>query len=72
MYIFLKTLIVTGGYSGSSYLDTTEKLIIKATSPPVWVTSPDGRLPHAMEGPRIANLDNRLLLFGQYLLVAVW
>ena len=66
----LKTLIVAGGYSESlGYLSTTEKFIIKATSLPDWVG--DAPLPQAMEGSRIANLDNRLLLFGKPLLVPV-
>ena len=62
-----KTLVVTGGYSGG-YLDTTEIFRFHAMTPPVWEIGPNGRLPQAMEGSRIANLDNRLLLFGQHLL----
>ena len=68
----LQTLIVAGGYSISlgSYISTTEKFIMKAGSPSEWVS--DAPLPQGMEGTRIANLDNRLLLFGQPLNFYPW
>ena len=53
-------LIVTGGYDGSNYLDTTE---IYQDS--VWRTV-SGRLPVPMARMRVATVSNRILLFGRY------
>ena len=53
--------MVTGGY-GSDYLDSTEALATDASS---WVTS-TAKLPRPMRGLRAANIDDRVLIFGNY------
>ena len=55
--------MVTGGFSGSEYLDSTETLDSDASS---WVTS-TAKLPQPMDGLRAANIDDRVLIFGRLL-----
>ena len=55
--------MVTGGY-GSDNLDTTETLDTGASS---WVTS-GSKLPRPMQGLRAVNIDDRVLIFGNYTL----
>ena len=52
--------MVTGG----AFLDTTETLATDASS---WVTS-TAKLPRPMSGLRAANIDDRVLIFGNYTL----
>ena len=56
--------MVTGGYTGSDYLDSTETLATDASS---WVTS-GAKLPRPMHGLRAANIDDLVLIFGNYTL----
>ena len=56
--------MVIGGFDGSEYLDTTETLDADASS---WVTS-KAKLPRPMSTLRAANIDDRVLLFGNYIL----
>ena len=56
--------MVTGGYTGSDRLDTTETLATDASS---WVLS-TAKLPRPMSGPRAANIDGRVMIFGNYTL----
>ena len=51
-----------GGHTGSEYLDITETLDTDASS---WVTS-GAKLPRPMNGLRAANIDGRVLIFGNY------
>ena len=55
--------MVTGGY-GSDNLDTTETLDTDASS---WVTSAS-KLPRPMQGLRAVNIEDRVLIFGNYTL----
>ena len=54
--------MVTGGYSGSDYLDTTETF----TSDEYTWTTTGARLPRPMGGLRAATIDDRILIFGNY------
>jgi len=55
-----RVFMVTGGHTGSVYLDSTETLATDASS---WVTS-TAKLPRPMDGLRAANIDDRVLIFG--------
>ena len=55
--------MVTGGY-GSDNLDTTETLDTDAGS---WVTS-GSKLPRPMQGLRAVNIEDLVLIFGNYTL----
>ena len=56
--------MVTGGHTTSVSLDTTETLATDASS---WVTS-TAKLPRPMQGLRAANIDDRVLIFGNFTL----
>ena len=49
-----------GGYDGNDYIDNTETLDTDASS---WVTS-GAKLPQPMSGLRAANINDRVLIFG--------
>ena len=53
----MKMFLVSGGYTGSDYLDSTE--IYDLGSWRSWA-----KLPIPMRALRAANIDNRVLLFG--------
>ena len=63
--------MVTGGYTGSypneAYLDTMETLTTDASS---WITS-EAKMPRPMIGLSAANIDNRILFFGNYSLFII-
>ena len=59
--ISLQVFMVTGGY-GSDNLDTTETLDTDKSS---WVAS-GAKLPRPMSGLRAANIDGRVLIFGNH------
>ena len=55
--------MVTGGYTGDSdSLDSTETFDGEVGS---WAIS-GAKLPRKMSGLRAANIDNRVLIFGNY------
>ena len=61
--------MVTGGITagaGSDRTDTTETLATDGSS---WVTS-EAKLPRPMRGLRAANIDDRVLIFGNYTLLS--
>ena len=55
--------MVTGGYTGSDSLDTTETL---ASNQDTWATA--ATLPRPMYGLIAATIDDRILIFGNYTL----
>ena len=55
--------MVTGGFTGSASLDTTETL---ASNQDTWATA--ATLPRPMIGLRAATIDDRVLIFGNYIL----
>ena len=61
--------MITGGYGGplDDMQDSTETLATDASS---WITS-DAKLPRPMTGLRAANIDNRVLIFGNYSLFII-
>ena len=60
--MFLQVFIVTGGMDTSfTYLDSTEIMI--DTDQGSWVSS-GAKLPRPMDGLRAANIDGRVLFFG--------
>ena len=61
--ISFQVLIVMGGRNGNGDLDSTETLDTDASS---WITS-EARMPRPMTGLRAANIDNRVLIFGNYM-----
>ena len=62
--ISVKVFMVMGGTTGSDNLDSIETLGSEGSS---WVTS-GAKLPKPMEGLRAANIDDRVLIFGDYTL----
>ena len=54
-------MLVTGGHSGSERLSTTELLVGTA---PAWVFT--GELPSPRNGLRGANIDNKVLITGNF------
>ena len=56
--------MLTGGYTGSDRLDSTETYDADVGS---WATA-GAKLPRPMYGLRIANIDDRVLIFGNYTL----
>ena len=56
--------MVTGGLTGSDYLDTTETF---TSDEDTWTTT-GARLPRPMYGLRAATIDDRILIFGNYIL----
>ena len=54
--------MVTGGWTGSDNLDSTETL---ASDEGSWATS-GAKLPRPMRGLRAASIDDRVLIFGDY------
>ena len=60
LIIFLfQTLLVTGGWTGSVPLSSTELLVGEASA---WVLT--GELPSPRDGLHGANIDNRILMTG--------
>ena len=55
-------MLVTGGHDGSARLSSTELLVETASA---WVFT--GELPSPLEGLRGANIDNKILVTGDYL-----
>ena len=56
-------LLVTGGWTGSSSLDSTESLLAGAAA---WKVVTTGRLPRPMDSPALTTLDNVLFLLGNF------
>ena len=54
-------LLVTGGFAGSLFLDSTEVFDPSLGS---WVIT--AKLPQPLEGLRATNINNRVLIFGIY------
>ena len=62
--IILQVLLVTGGYDGSDWLDSTE--ILDDNN---WrITAP---LPSARSGLRAASIDNKILVFGRNIFIFI-
>ena len=61
--IILQVLLVTGGYDGSDYLDSTEIL-----EDSTWktITAP---LPSARDSPKAASIKNKILVFGKNIFI---
>jgi len=55
-----RVFMVTGGYTGSDRLDSTETFTSDEDS---WTTT-GAKLPQPMSGLRAANIDDRILIFG--------
>ena len=53
--------LVSGGYTGSYSLSSTELLMESASA---WVLT--GELPSPRYGPRGANIDNKILMTGKW------
>ena len=64
--VSFQVFMVTGGYTGSSdaTFDTTETF---ASDEDSWVTTA-AKLPRPMRGLRAATFDDRVLIFGNYIL----
>ena len=56
-----QVLMVTGGWGGDNYLDSTE--LLRPGSD--WQEITSARLPRPMYGVRVNTVDNRVLLFGE-------
>ena len=54
-------MLVTGGHTGGGHLSSTELLVETASA---WVFT--GELPSPREGLRGANIDNKILVTGDY------
>ena len=75
MYISPQVLLVTGGYDGiykifngnNNYLDTTE--ILRPGSD--WQEISSARLPRPMHGVGVINVDNRVILFGEWNIICI-
>ena len=52
-------LLVTGGFAGSYFLDSTEVF-----DPSLGSWASKANLPQPLEGLRAANINNRVLIFG--------
>ena len=62
--IILQVLLVTGGWDGSDYLDSTE--ILEDNN---WrITAP---LPSARYYLRAASIDNKILVFGKNIFILI-
>ena len=59
MSIVLKILLVSGGWDGGSYVDSTELFDANVGG---WSTG--AALPNPMSDLRAATIDNRVFLFG--------
>ena len=59
--------LVTGGYDGGNYLDTTE--LLRPGSE--WQVISSARLSRPMYGVRVTTVDNRVILFGEWNLSCV-
>ena len=57
-------MLVTGGWSGSDYLSSTELMVGTA---PAWVFT--GELPSPRDGLRGATIDNMVLMTGMTIIV---
>ena len=57
--IIFQTLLVTGGFSGSAFLSSTELLVENSAK---WIFS--GELPTPRNGPRGANIHQRVIMTG--------
>ena len=60
MYIPPQVLLVTGGAMFGNILDTTEIF-----SDDGWQVISSARLPRPLQGVRMTNVENRVLLFGE-------
>ena len=60
--LYPQVLIVTGGYDGDNYLDSTE--LLRPSSD--WQEIISARLPRPMCCVRVNNVDNRVLLSGEW------
>ena len=60
-------MLVTGGYSGSGYLSSTELMLGTA---PAWVFT--GELPSPRFGLRGATIDNMVLMTGMTIIVIIF
>ena len=58
--IIFQTYLVSGGYTGSARLSSTELLVETASA---WVLT--GELPSPRSGLRAANIDNKVLITGK-------
>ena len=59
--IIFQTYLVSGGYTGSARLSSTELLMETASA---WVLT--GELPSPRYGLRGANIDNRIFMTGKW------
>ena len=59
--IIFQTYLVSGGYTGSASLSSTELLVETASA---WVLT--GELPSPRYGLRGANIDNRIFMTGKW------
>ena len=57
-------LLVTGGWSTTDRLDTTE--MFRPDSDTEWQVISSARLSRPMYGVRVTTVDNRVLLFGEW------
>ena len=62
-----EVFMVTGGYASSSALDSNEMFDRDLGS---WTTS-GAKLPRPMRGLRAANIDDRVIIFGNYSLLII-
>ena len=59
--IIFQTYLVSGGWTGSDFLSSTELLVETGSA---WVLT--GELPSPRVGLRGANIDNKVLMTGMY------
>ena len=59
--------MVTGGFDGDKFLDSTE--LLRPGSD--WQVITSARLPRQMSGVRVNNVDNRVILFGEWLIMII-
>ena len=60
-FILPQVILVTGGWDGDNFLDSTE--VLRPGSD--WQEITSARLPRPMTGVRVIIVDNRVLLFGE-------
>ena len=69
-FILLQVLLVTGGYDGQNGLDSTEMARVKPTEccgGVYWREITSARLPFKMYEISLSSVDNRVLLFGEWI-----
>ena len=65
--VLLQMYLVTGGYTKTDYIDSTELY-----DPSISTWTYGARLPSRRDGLRAANINNRVLVFGKFLKIDLY